>query len=238
MDTLSRALSRVCAITQLCHPSLGASAILFFGKLQDKIARHRARGAEWSHIGTWLSKILKMVARPQRAYSFGEGLTGGLNLRLAFFSDASEFNEAMADHIQVMVAAGASTSPATSANPKATGGGGNESDKTKAANKRAAAAEQSLKSLREAGTHQASKKIKAGKGKKPRAEAQADKMLELDGNEGDLDQIDIGKRPAAGSEEMKAWNAGHLTDGKPQCWTHFNGGTCALGTKCRFAHVK
>ena len=239
MDTLSRALSRVCAITQLCHPSLGASAIIFFAKLQDKIARNRARGAEWSHLGTWLAKVLKMVARPQRAYSFGEGSTGGLNLRLAFFSDPSEFNDAMSDHIQEMVASHASTSQNASTGHKTQGGGGSESDKLKAANKRAAAAEQALGAARNGGNPavKLAKKEKGGKGKKPR-EAKGAALLELDSNDTDLEQIDVGKRPAAGSEEMKAWNAEHLTDGKPQCWTHFNGGNCALGTKCRFAHVK
>ena len=87
---------------------------------------------------------------------------------------------------------------------------------------------QQLKSLKKA------KGGKGSKGKGPKDSA----VLELDSNDTDLAQIDGAQRPAAGSDEMKAWNAGHMTDGKPHCWSHFNGGNCSLGAKCRFAHIK
>ena len=43
------------------------------------------------------------------------------------------------------------------------------------------------------------------------------------------------KRPAGGSDEMKAWNDANLIKGKPRCWDDGHGG-CSKGAKCRFPH--
>ena len=190
MALLSQAIGRVSTIVQLSHPAISYPAMLFFNKLTSRITALHNRGATWSDLGTWLSKIIRLVARPQRSFSFGERSTGGLLMDIELITQTSIYNEDMEDAIRNNGKRGSSQDGRQNAQWRDDSG-----EELKRARRRATQAEQAL----------------ADEHKKKQRKLNEDAEPELD------EVKPTGsKRPKKGSAEMKQWNDNHKVDDKPQ----------------------
>ena len=136
---LSQAIGRISTIVQLSHPTISYPAMLFFNKLASRITALHNRGATWSNLGTWLSKIMRLVARPQRSFSFGERSAGGLLMDIELITQVSEYNEDIEDAIRNNSRGGASQEGAPNAQLR-----GDKDDDMKRLKRRATLAEQAL----------------------------------------------------------------------------------------------
>ena len=213
LASLNEALQRICAIVQLAHPASSMSAILFFNKLVKRIGRLKSRGASWPALSEWLSSIFRLVARPQRSYSFGERKSGGLLLDAELITQTSEYNEKLEDRIRMK--------DQVSINPNAKKrelGSDTKDDEPPLSRS------QRQRQRKKAKTHNDT-------AAPAKAAATAAAAEEED------DSPPAGMMPAKGSKERKEWNNANKINGKPRCWYDGNGG-CSRGESCPFPHKK